>query len=84
MQQKYNEIWDKISKIIKKRLGSTDVYNDKYLKTKIKSYKERVNANFHSNKVPKEDSQCISISIILNNSVFGTGKNYYPKVFRRI
>ena len=84
MQQKYNEICDKISKIIKKRLGSTDVYNDKYLKTKIKSYKERVNANFHSNKVPKEDSQCISISIILNNSVFGTGKNYYPKVFRRI
>ena len=84
MQQKYNEICDKISKIIKKGLGSEHVYNDKYLKTKIKSYKEKVNANFHSNKVPKEDFQCTSISIILNNSVFGTGKNYYPKVFRRI
>ena len=54
MQQKYNEICDKISKIIKKGLGSEHVYNDKYLKTKIKSYEEKVNAIFIAIRCQKE------------------------------
>ena len=36
---------------------------------------------FTINKIPKEDSQCICLSVILINSVFRTGNNYYPQVF---
>ena len=36
--EKYNEIWRKVSSIIKKEFGSNPVYNEKYLKTKIKVY----------------------------------------------
>ena len=36
--EKYNEIWRNISSIIKKEFGSNPVYNEKYLKTKIKVY----------------------------------------------
>ena len=32
---KYNEIWDKVSKVIKKGFDSESVYNEKYLKTEI-------------------------------------------------
>ena len=32
--EKYNEIWDKVSKVIKKGFDSEPVYNDKYIKTK--------------------------------------------------
>ena len=35
--QKYNEIWKKASIIIKKEFDSNPVYNEKYIKTKIKS-----------------------------------------------
>ena len=35
---KYNKIWKKVSNIIKKEFDSKDVYNKKYLKTKIKFY----------------------------------------------
>ena len=57
------------------------VYNGKYLKAKIKSYNGKINANFHDNKIPKEGSQFICLSVILIDSVFRTGKNYYPQVF---
>ena len=35
--EKYNEIWKKVSKIIKKEFDNNPVYNEKYIKTKIKS-----------------------------------------------
>ena len=38
--EKYNEIWEKVKNIIKKEFDSESVYNEKYLKTKIKSYNE--------------------------------------------
>ena len=55
--------------------------NEKYLRAKIKSYNRKINTNFHKNKIPKEDSKFISLSVILTNSVYRTGKNYYPQVF---
>ena len=30
---------------------------------------------------PKEDSQYICLTVILIDSIFRTGKNYYPQVF---
>ena len=36
--EKFNKIWKKVSNIIKKEFESKPVYNEKYLKTKIKSY----------------------------------------------
>ena len=32
----------------------------KYLKGKIKSYKRKINTDFHDKKMPKKVSQCIS------------------------
>ena len=52
-----------------------------YLKAKVKSYNGKINSNFHKNKILKEGSQFFCLSVILINSVFRTGKNYYPQVF---
>ena len=38
--EKYNELWEKFNNSIKKELESEPAYNEKYLKTKIKSYKD--------------------------------------------
>ena len=70
MLEKYNKIWDKVSK-----------FNNKYLKIQIKSCEEKINTDFHDDEVPKEDSQYICVSVILVDSVFRTDKNYYPHVF---
>ena len=37
----YNEIWKKVSNIIKKEFDSKQAYNEKHLKNKIKSYNEK-------------------------------------------
>ena len=34
-----------------------------------------------NNKIPKECSECICLSVIFINSVFRTGNNYFPQVF---
>ena len=55
--KKYNEIWDKVSNRIKKGFASQHVHNEKYRITKIKYYAEKINSNFHGDKVRKEGSQ---------------------------
>ena len=67
--------------IIKKEFNSEPVYNERYPKAKINSYKGKINTNFHNNKIPKEVSQSICLSVILIDSVFRTCKSYYTQVF---
>ena len=79
--EKYNEICKKVSNIIKKEFDSNHVYNEKYIKIKIKSYNGKINTNFDNNEIQKEGSQCICPSVISIDSVYNTDKNYYPQVF---
>ena len=69
MLENYNEIWEKVSNIIKKEIESKPIYNEKYLKTKMKCYNAEINTNFRINKKPKEGSQCICLSVKLIDSV---------------
>ena len=64
--EKCNKVWDskKFSNNIKKGFDSEPVYNEKYLKTKIKSYEGEIITNFHSNEVPKRK---LSIHLPISN-----------------
>ena len=79
--EKYNEIWDNFNNTIKKEFHRELVYNEKYIRTRIKFSEGKLNTNFHDNKMPKEESQCISLSVIFVDSVFRLGKNYHRQVF---
>ena len=57
------------------------MFNEKHLKTKIKSDNGKIDTNFYNNKIPKVGSQFICLSEILIESVFITGKSYYAEVF---
>ena len=70
----------KLKNSIKKEFGREPVYNEKHLKAKIKSCNGKLNTNVHNNKIPKEGSQFICLSVILIDSIFRTGKNYYSQV----
>ena len=79
--EKYNEIWDKFSKVMKNKFDSVPVYDDKYLETKIKFFEEKFNTNFRDHKAPEEGSQYICLSVNLVDSIFRLGKKYYPHLF---
>ena len=82
MLEKY-EIWDKVSNIIKNEFSSDPEYSNKYLKTKIKSYDEKVNRNFYNDKMPKEGPHCICLSVILIDFVFKWVKAIILKCFQK-
>ena len=52
---------------------------DKYIKTKIKMYEDRVNTNFQGKKAPKENASYKCLSLITLNSVIRVNKKYYPQ-----
>ena len=60
---------------------SESVYGDgnKYIKTKIKMYEDKVNANFQSKKVPKENASYKCLSLIMLGSAIRVNKKYYPQ-----
>ena len=79
--KKYSEIWNKIKSLIKKEFNSEPVYNDKYIKTKIKIYNNKVYTNFQHNKIPKDNECFRCLSAILLDSIFvNSDKEYYPQV----
>ena len=52
--------------------------NDKYMKTKINIYGQKVNTNFQGKKVPKK---CIIKMFVINNVTFcyKASNKYYPQ-----
>ena len=56
--KKYNKIGGNINKSMNIKFGSEPVYgdNDKYIKTKIKSYGDKINTNFQGNKIRNENA----------------------------
>ena len=65
--KKYNKIWERVGNLLNIEFDSEPVYVDvdKYIKTKIKMYGDRVNTNFQGKKVPKENASHKCISLIM-------------------
>ena len=55
LSEKHNTICDKVSSDIKEEFDSEPVYNEEFLKTKIKYHGDEV-TDFYDQKIPKADS----------------------------
>ena len=81
--KKYNQMWKRIEKLLEIKFDSKPVSgnDEKYIKTKIKTYGDSVITKFHGKKTPKEKAPCKCLSIIMLHSVIQTKKTYYPQAF---
>ena len=79
--KKYTQIWKKVRHLLNIKFDSEPVYgdNDKYIKTKIKTYGDKVNTNFYSKKISKENAAYKCLSLIILESVVRVNKKYYPQ-----
>ena len=77
--EKYTEIWRRVNNLMNVKFDSEPIYGDvdKYLKTKIKMYKDRVNTNFQGKEVAKENASYKCLSLIVLDSVIRASKKYY-------
>ena len=78
---KYTEIWDKINKSLNTIFHSQPIYDDKYTKTKVKTFSSMINTLFSGNEIPKERNHYICITAICIDSVLKVDKKNYPQVY---
>ena len=80
----YNKIWEKIESLMRKKFDSKLFYgndDNKYIKTKIKTFKDSIITNFHNKKIPEEKIPYKCLSIIVLDSIIKIYNNYYPQIF---
>ena len=81
MYSKYNEIWNKIKKTLNTRFHSQPIYDDKYIKTKVKTFSGMINTLFSDNEISKERNHYICIAAICIDSILKVDKKNYPQVY---
>ena len=54
---KYNEIWNKIKELLGVKFYSEPINEDKYIKTKVKTFSSVINTLFSGYEIPKEKVQ---------------------------
>ena len=62
--KKYKGIWIKIEDLKNIKLNALPVYDDKYIKTKIRICGDKVYTNFRGLNVPENDIECESFTVI--------------------
>ena len=80
---KYNEIWDKIKETLSIKFHSMPVYDEKYMKTKVREFNGVIKKNFLGDKIPKENEHytCNLIACITIDSVTRMDKKNYPQAY---
>ena len=78
---KYNEIWDVIKNKLSIKFHSLSVYDEKYLKTRVREYDGKIKTNFLGNDVPKENMHYTCIACITIDSVMRMEKKNFLQVY---
>ena len=78
---KYNEIWNKIKKTQNTRFHSQPIYDDKYIKSKVKTFSGMINTLCPDIEIPKERNYYICIATICIDSILKMDKKNYPEVY---
>ena len=78
--EKYKAIWTNIEVLKNIELNTLPVYNDRYMKTKIRTYSDKV-YNVCGLNVPEDDIECKSFTVISIDSLLLYDNKYYHQVY---
>ena len=78
---KYTEIWNKIKISLNVKFHSQPFKDDKYIKTKVKTFNSIINTLFSGDEIPKERNHYICIATVCIDSVLTVDKDNYPQVY---
>ena len=78
-----DKIWKEIEESMSTNVNSKPTYgnDDKYIKTKIKSYENSVTTNFPNKRVPKNEIPYKCLSMIILDSALYAYEKYHPQTF---
>ena len=79
---KYNETWDKIKNTLKIKFHSMPIYDEKYIKAKVREFNHVI--NFLSSEIPKVNVHYTCIACITIDSIIRMEKILFTGLFRRV
>ena len=80
LSKKYKAIWTN-TEDLKKILNALLVYDDRYIKTKIRSYGNEVYTNFRGLSVREDDIECESSTVVSIDSLLVNDNKYYLQAY---
>ena len=81
VQNKYNEIWDKIKEPLSIKFQSMPNYDEKYIKAKVREFNGAIKTNHLSGGVPKQNENYTCIACITIDSIMRMEQKNYPQVY---
>ena len=79
--EKHEQIWDVIKNKLPIKFHSKPIYEQKYLKAKVREFDGVIKTNFLDNDVPKENMHYTCIACITIDSVMKIDKKNHPQVY---
>ena len=80
-RKKYEEIWDVIRNKVDIKFHSDPIYENKYLKAKVREFDGEIRTNFLGNDMPKENMYYNCIACMTIDSVMKMNKKNYRQVY---
>ena len=81
MLDKYNEIWNEIKETLSIKFHSMPVYDEKYIKAKVREFNGVIKTNFLGDEIPKESMHHTCIACVTIDSVMRMEKKNYWQVY---
>ena len=78
---KYNEIWDIIKENLNIKFYSKPVYDQTYIKVKVREFDCKFKTNFLCDEIPKENMHYTCIARITIDSIMRMYKKNYQQVY---
>ena len=79
--EKYEDIWNIIKNKLSIEFNSKPIYENKYLKAKVREFDGDIKTKFLSNGLPKENTYYTCIASITIDSVLRINQENYPQVY---
>ena len=78
---KYNEIWNKIKNTLNIKFRSMPVYDETYIKAKVREFNGVIKTSFLGDEMPNESMHYTCIAYITIDSVMRMEKENYAQVY---
>ena len=78
---KLYEIWNKFKSILNVKLHIQPIYDEKYIKTEVKTFSSMISILFSGDEIPKEENYYVCIPAVCIDSILRVDKKNYPQVY---
>ena len=79
--EKYKAIWTKVEDLKNIKLNTLPVYDDRYIKIKIRTYGDKIYAKFRGLNMPEYAIEYESFTVISIGSLLVYNKKHYMEVY---